>query len=93
MSRATCEPFSRLAAMEGRTLAKAVAISVTVSERVIPAWPSDGDEGELDASPMSSEGAKKRVVLVEFLRDLFMATEVHVKADVEEDEGLFLAVE
>ena len=54
---------------------------------------ADGDAYELDASPISLEGAKERVVLLGLLEELVIASEVPSKADLEEDEGADLAVE
>jgi hypothetical protein len=54
---------------------------------------ADGDVDELDASPISSKGAKEGMVLLGLLGDLAVAAEVPVEADLEEDEGGVLAVE
>ena len=54
---------------------------------------ADGDADELDASPISSEGAKEGVVLLGLLGELVVAPEVPAEADLEEDEGAVLAVE
>ena len=54
---------------------------------------ADEDAYELDASPISSEGEKERVVILGLLEELVIAPEVPSNADLEEDEGADLAVE
>ncbi len=41
---------------------------------------ADGDANELDASPVSSEGAKKGVVLLRLLGEFLLASEVLAEA-------------
>jgi len=47
---------------------------------------ADGDADELDASPISSEGAKEGVEFLGLLGVLFVEAEVSEKADLEKDE-------
>ena len=51
---------------------------------------ADVDAEELDASPISSKGAKEEVVLLGLLGELVVAAEVHAKANLEENEGAVL---
>ncbi len=54
---------------------------------------AEGDANELDASPISSEGAKEGVVFLGLLGELILEAEVPAEADLEEDEGAAFAVE
>ena len=51
-----------------------------------------GDANELDASPIPPEGAKEGVVFLGLLDEFFLASEICVEADLEEDELAILAV-
>ena len=83
----------RFAAVEGRALARAVAMSVAVSWRIDSTGVADGDANEVDSPPISSEGAKEGVVFLGLLGELVLEAEIPAEADLEEDEGAVLAVE
>ena len=74
-------PFHfRWTVVEGRTLARAVAILVIVSWRVMPAYVADRDANELDASPVSEEGIAERMIIYCPLSELLVASDVFAYA-------------
>ena len=54
---------------------------------------ADGNANEVNPSPITSERGHQGVVLIGFFLELLVATEVLAEADLEEDEGVVLAVE
>ena len=79
-----------LAAMEGQTLARAVAMSVAVSWRVVPACPiaTHTSLPNIVVRAQSKEG----MVFLGHLGEILLASEVLVKADLEDDHGAMCAV-
>ena len=54
---------------------------------------ADGNANEVQASPISSQGAEEGVILLGLLCALVVEAEVPANADLEKDEGAVLAVE
>ena len=54
---------------------------------------ADGDTNELDASPISSEGAKEGVIILGLFGELIVLAEVPAKGDLEDHKGSVLAIE
>ncbi len=80
--------------MEGRTLAREVTMSVSVSWRVLPACRLGRVERiRARRVPSIVGGRKEGVVLLGLLGEFLLASEVHVEADLKEDERAILAVE
>jgi len=73
-------------------LARAVAMSDAVSLRVVPSWPMEMHTRSTRPHYRRSNMVTRGDVLLTFLVELFVASEVPSKADLEDDEGAFHAV-